>query len=284
MGGLRALQKKGLTAASALAVSSLFMGCFASAAGPGPATPRPTNDLPRPKPAASEWARPTDDTEPIQTPHPTGTHSSGGPSGPTEQARVVSVTDGDTIHVDIDGTEYRLRYIGIDSPETNDPRSPVEWMGREASQANERLVGGKQVVLEKDVSDVDRFGRLLRYVWLRENGGWLMVNEELVRQGYAEASTYPPDVKYTDRLFEAMRDATDAGLGLWGAPEAPAPTPSSPAGGSGSNCDPSYPDVCIPPSPPDLDCGDISFRRFTVVPPDPHRFDGDHNGIGCESD
>ena len=49
------------------------------------------------------------------------------------------------------------------------------------------------------------------------------------------------------------------------------------------NCDPSYPDVCIPPSPPDLDCGDITFRRFTVLPPDPHRFDGDNDGVGCES-
>jgi hypothetical protein len=50
-----------------------------------------------------------------------------------------------------------------------------------------------------------------------------------------------------------------------------------------ANCDPSYPDICIPPPPPDLDCGDIPFRRFRVNPPDPHRFDGDHDGIGCES-
>ncbi|HET7092004.1 MAG TPA: hypothetical protein VFI22_00955, partial [Thermomicrobiales bacterium] len=62
-----------------------------------------------------------------------------------------------------------------------------------------------------------------------------------------------------------------------GAP--PAKAPAAPAG----NCDPSYPDVCIPPPPPDLDCGQITARRFTVLPPDPHRFDGDHDGVGCES-
>ena len=62
-------------------------------------------------------------------------------------------------------------------------------------------------------------------------------------------------------------------------PVAVVPPPLPPAG----NCDPSYPDVCIPPSPPDLDCGDIPYRRFTVLPPDPHRFDGDNDGVGCES-
>lgn len=63
-------------------------------------------------------------------------------------------------------------------------------------------------------------------------------------------------------------------------PPPPAPTATQPPA---ANCDPSYPDVCIPPPPPDLDCGDISHRRFRVVGSDPHRFDGDGNGIGCES-
>jgi len=58
------------------------------------------------------------------------------------------------------------------------------------------------------------------------------------------------------------------------------PIPTPPV--AGSNCEPSYPSVCIPPAPPDLDCADVSFRRFTVLPPDPHRFDGDHDGVGCE--
>lgn len=62
----------------------------------------------------------------------------------------------------------------------------------------------------------------------------------------------------------------------------PPPAPTSPPPPAG-NCDPAYPTVCIPPPPPDLDCGDIPYRRFQVLPPDPHRFDGDGNGIGCES-
>jgi len=61
------------------------------------------------------------------------------------------------------------------------------------------------------------------------------------------------------------------------------PPPVSPETGAATGCDPAYPTVCIPPPPPDLDCGDITFRRFTVLPPDPHKFDGDHDGIGCES-
>jgi len=120
-------------------------------------------------------------------------------------------------------------------------------------------------------------------VWLHEDGEWLLVNRELVGLGYAQVSTYPPDVKYAELFLDAEREARDAGRGLWGeAPASPKPTkkPKSPDG----NCDPSYPTVCIPPYPPDLNCGDIPHRRFKVLPPDPHGFDGnDNDGIGCES-
>jgi hypothetical protein len=71
------------------------------------------------------------------------------------------------------------------------------------------------------------------------------------------------------------------------APEVPTaepPTAEPPTPAPAANCDPSYPDVCIPPAPPDLDCPQIPFRHFRVLAPDPHRFDGDHDGIGCESD
>lgn len=139
----------------------------------------------------------------------------GGPTGPTELADVVRVVDGDTIIVDIGGQDFRLRYIGLDAPESVRPNFPVQEFGREASAVNARLVGGRSVVLEKDVSDTDRFGRLLRYVWLDEGGQWLMVNIELVRLGFAAAGAYPPDVKYQDLLRAAERDARDAGRGLW---------------------------------------------------------------------
>lgn len=193
-------------------------------------------------------------------------------------AQVVDVVDGDTIKVSIGGAVFTVRYIGMDTPETVKPGTPVEWMGPEASAANRALVEGQQVVLEKDVSEVDRYGRLLRFVWLDRPEGWLLVNLELVRLGFASVFTYPPDVGHVDLLLAAQREAREADRGLWSA----TPAPIASLGASGG-CDPAYPTVCIPPPPPDLDCGDIAFRRFAALPPDPHHFDGDGNGIGCES-
>jgi micrococcal nuclease len=138
------------------------------------------------------------------------------PAGPTETAIVVRIVDGDTIIVDRGTGAERLRYVGIDAPESVKPGSSVERMGHEASAANAALVEGREVVLERDVSDRDRFERLLRYVWLREGDGWLLVNLELVRQGYASAVSFPPDVRLQDELRAAERVARDAGLGLWG--------------------------------------------------------------------
>lgn len=122
------------------------------------------------------------------------------PSPPT--VRVSRIVDGDT--VDISGNQ-RVRYIGVDTPETGD------CFGSEATEKNKELVLGKEVVLEKDVSETDRFGRLLRYVWLGET----MVNEEMVREGFAKVFTYPPDVKYADRFVAAQREARENKRGLW---------------------------------------------------------------------
>src|SRR3990172_3859180 len=108
-------------------------------------------------------------------------------------------------------------------------------MGPEASAANKALVAGRHVTMEKDVSENDRFGRLLRYVWLQRPEGWLMVNLELVRTGFAAVSTYPPDVKYVDLLLAAQRDAREAGAGPWGGQPEPmrGPAPRPGAGGRG---------------------------------------------------
>jgi micrococcal nuclease len=127
-------------------------------------------------------------------------------------ARVVRVIDGDTIEVEIDGRGYRLRYIGIDAPETVKENTPVEWMGPEASAANKALVQGKVVCLEKDVSNTDRYGRLLRHVFLADG---TFVSGEMVRQGYAQAITYPPDVKYQKLLRAMEQQARSEGKGLW---------------------------------------------------------------------
>jgi micrococcal nuclease len=134
------------------------------------------------------------------------------PAAAQTEAQVTEVVDGDTIKVAVGGQSYTLRYIGIDAPETVHPDKPVEWMGPEASEANRSLVEGQIVYLEKDVSDTDRYGRLLRYVYLPDG---LFVNAELVRLGYAHASTYPPDVKHQDLLLEMQREAREAGRGLW---------------------------------------------------------------------
>lgn len=134
-----------------------------------------------------------------------------------ETARVVNVTDGDTIKIDRgDGAIERLRYIGIDTPETVKPDEPVEPWGREASAANEALVAGRVVLLERDVSDRDHFERLLRYVWVETADGWVMVNAELVALGLAEVRVYPPDTKHHDWLRGIEAEAREAGAGMHG--------------------------------------------------------------------
>lgn len=123
--------------------------------------------------------------------------------------RVTHVSDGDTITLE---NGQKLRYIGINAPESVKPQSPVECFGKEASARNKELVMGKMVKLVKDVSETDRYGRLLRYVYL-EDGSF--VNEVLVREGYARASTFPPDVRYSDFFRNIEHDAQAAKRGLW---------------------------------------------------------------------
>ena len=135
------------------------------------------------------------------------------------RAKVVDVVDGDSIKVSLDGRTHSVRYIGIDAPEMGGPHWPAEWMGPEATAKNTELVAGRCVILEKDVSETDRFGRLLRYVYVDDR----MVNAELVRLGYARARSYPPDVKHQDLLRGLETEARAAERGLWG----PTPTPAS---------------------------------------------------------
>lgn len=126
----------------------------------------------------------------------------------TEGLLVKSVIDGDTIELE-DGT--KIRYIGIDTPESVHPSKPVECFGKEAATKNEELVGGKRVRLEKDISETDRYDRLLRYAYV----GDLFVNDFLVRQGYANAVSFPPDVRYLEQFRQAEREARESKRGLW---------------------------------------------------------------------
>jgi micrococcal nuclease len=130
-----------------------------------------------------------------------------------ELAEVTRVVDGDTIQVSLNGESVSVRYLLIDTPETVDPRTTVQCMGREASARNHELVEGRTVFLEADVTDRDRFGRLLRYVYLQDGR---MVNEVLVREGFAAVSTVPPDIKHLDALLAAQGEAVRDSLGLWG--------------------------------------------------------------------
>jgi len=129
------------------------------------------------------------------------------------QVRVVRVVDGDTIIVRLAGKGERVRYIGMDTPESVKPNSPVECFGKAASAENERLVGGRTVRLEFDVERRDRYGRLLAYIRLADGS---MVNELLLRRGYAMTLTIPPNVRYAERFVKAQRAARAAGRGLWG--------------------------------------------------------------------
>ena len=126
-------------------------------------------------------------------------------------ARVLRIIDGDTIEVELNGQSCTVRYIGMDTPEVSCATTGMEPFGSEASAKNEELVGGQVVGLEKDVSETDKYGRLLRYVWV----GDVMVNAEMVRLGYAHVSTYPPDVKYQERFLQLQHEARADCRGLW---------------------------------------------------------------------
>jgi len=137
------------------------------------------------------------------------------PSQPTSQLfSVVKVTDGDTIKVDINGTTETLRLIGINTPETVDPRKPVECFGIEASNRAKELLTNKKVRLESDPSQGERgiYGRLLRYVWL-EDGTFF--NKQMILDGYANEYTYNTPYKYQNEFKQAEKEARENKRGLW---------------------------------------------------------------------
>ena len=131
-----------------------------------------------------------------------------------ERVVVTRVVDGDTIEISSGKT---VRFIGIDTPETVDPRRSVGCFGKEASNKTKDLLSGRQIILQKDVSETDKYRRLLRYIFLPlPDGRILFVNDYMVREGYAKALTYPPDVKYNEQFRQAEREAREGSKGLWG--------------------------------------------------------------------
>lgn len=189
-------------------------------------------------------------------------------------ARVIGVRDGDTIEVDIGGSKKVVRYIGVDTPESVDPRRAVECFGKEASNINRSLVENQIVQLEKDVSETDKYGRLLRYVYL----GDIFVNRYLVEEGFANASAYPPDIKYQEDLESSEEEARINNKGLWG------------TCGSSLN---SQPRSTSTKSSNDKDCSDFATHQeaqdyFTSKggssTNNVDKLDGaDHDGLVCET-
>lgn len=138
------------------------------------------------------------------------------PGARGEIATVVRVVDGDTIRVRVGTTQESVRLIGIDTPETVDPRKAVQCFGREASDRTKALLPvGTTVRLVADVEGRDRYKRMLRYVYRDADG--LFVNEALVRDGYARVYTYPPNVAHANDFVAAERDARANQRGLWSA-------------------------------------------------------------------
>ncbi len=125
-----------------------------------------------------------------------------------EQAVVLSVIDGDTIELS-DGK--KIRYIGIDTPELHHPSRGVQCFGQQAADLNKKLLDGQVVQLEKDVSNTDKFGRLLRYVWLGDE----LINKKLVREGYAFSRSFPPDIARQNEFKAAETMARIEKKGLW---------------------------------------------------------------------
>jgi len=140
-------------------------------------------------------------------------HGSSTPArGSTLHARVLRVVDGDTIQVRLDsGSVERVRYIGIDTPESVKPGTPVQCFAKKASHYNASLVAGRPVTLRLDAEQRDRYGRLLAYVYT----GPTFVNRVLVARGYARTLTIPPNVSHADEFARLARRAREGGMGLW---------------------------------------------------------------------
>lgn len=226
----------------------------------------------------------------------------GAPAPVTLRGLVTDVVDGDTIKVLSRGFETTVRLLGIDTPETRRPGELVQCFGPGASARTKRLLPrGQDVRLVTDVSQDrrDRYGRLLAYVYKPgKSGARGSVNHVLVATGFAKVYIYRGHpFRYFRAFEEAEAGARRRAIGLWGDPcrgnttkrDPSTITPASarPLVGvtsvtpSQGNCDVNYAGACVPTYPPDIDCADLS-GPVTVVGQDPHRLDGDGNGVGCE--
>jgi len=209
----------------------------------------------------------------------TGQPPAGSAPPDAQRAEVVSVADGETVDVRAVGAgplpeeTTTVRLLEVDTPETVHPDQPVECYGPQASRFTKTRLAGKRVWLQTDAELRGRYNRALRYLWLDAETHF---NVTLVERGYATASLYEPNDRHWDQVSAAEADARDAGRGLWGACAGPDdPASGATPGGSGGQL------PRADPAGPDLDCSDVD-GPVRVGPSDPHRLDGNGDGIGCE--
>lgn len=177
-----------------------------------------SNSLPKPTPVPTPISSPAP-TRLFETPTPTITDR--------KLNKVLKVIDGDTVNVEIDGKSQTIRLIGIDSPETVDPRKPVQCFGKEASNKAKELLTEKNVVMEVDSTqgDKDKYNRLLRYIYLEDGTS---VNKYMISEGYAHEYTYQSNpYKYQIEYIKAEQSAREGKKGLWADDACPIPTPTT---------------------------------------------------------
>jgi micrococcal nuclease len=208
-----------------------------------------------------------------------GVSSVANASEPFADHEVQRVIDGDT--ADLAGIG-RVRFIGVDTPETVHPNKPVEWYGKEASAFTKKMIEGKRVRVEYDWQKKDKYGRTLVYIYLADG---TFLNAEIIKQGFGFAYTRFP-FKFLDEFRAYEREAREARRGLWGPRDeasgvvpasapmiAPAAVPAVAPVGSGFSCSPRK------------TCGQMSSceeARFQLSSCGNRRLDGDGDGVPCE--
>lgn len=169
------------------------------------------------------------------------------------EAEVTEVLDGDTLDVE-DG--YRIRLVLVDAPELSEAGGP------EAKAYLRNICLGRLALIDEDDDQIgdDPYGRVLAVVYCDGTNA----NAAMISSGHADT-------------YQFFCSQSEFGRAAWTGCSSPPPEEEE------EDCDPAYPTVCIPPPPPDLDCADIPYTNFVVLPPDPHHFDGDGDGVGCEA-
>lgn len=209
---------------------------------------------------------------------------------PTDLYAVSSVIDGDTIQVVIDSKKETIRLIGIDSPETVDPRKPVQCFGKEASAKAKSILSGKSVRLESDPTqgERDKYQRLLRYVFLEDGTNF---NKLMISEGYAHEYTYNIPYKYQSEFKQAQKEAEANKLGLWADNACPTTTPQPSPTSTGTSGDSSGTTGTSGSSSGytcagKTKCGEMvscAEAEFYLNSCGVSRLDGDKDGVPCES-